>query len=118
MQSRTLRSIIDVLLLVSAVAMGVTGIIMYFKLVPDKHVYAQYHSFIGFSLFVIVFLHVILNWKPLKSNLSFAFSSKGRAVLTVVLVILLLAFAYIYATMLAPPGTGGGGWGWRGGRGV
>jgi len=107
--SRSLRTLVDVLLLTGIIVMGVTGIGMYLApsgrvarathwtyLGLDKHTLGEVHTYFGFAMLAIVTVHVLLNWKPLKALLKNILTDSRELIRVAVTFVLLIVGLEIY----------------------
>ncbi len=108
MNRRLVKTIVDLLLLAGLVVMGVTGVGLYLAppgriaratnwmwLGMDKHVLGDVHAYFGFAMLTIAVLHLLLNWKPLKSLLKTLSRSDAVKIAAAVLIVIAGVFIYL-----------------------
>jgi len=74
---------VDVLLLISFLIAGVTGIIFFFNIDPSilgmtRHTMKDWHSWSGIIMTIIVGIHLILHWKWIVVMTKKTFSFKKK----------------------------------------
>jgi hypothetical protein len=110
MNRRVVKTAIDVLLLCGVVGLGVTGTGMYLaptgKIIKetgwtwlgiDKFTLTEIHTYLGFTMIAVTVLHLLLNWRPLKSLLKTSWRSKIEMVTIGFLIAALVGGAFIYS---------------------
>ncbi len=130
---RSVKTVVDVLLVFGLVFMGVTGFALYLSpsgrvaretgwnfLGVDRHTLSDVHTFVGFAMICIALLHLALNWKPFVSLLKTSARKKSAIVVAVLAIAALVLGAYFYSLYSGSYSTYAGysygyGYRWRGG---